>query len=112
MDTCLSLDPTQECQDSISTQLAGHLSVEKIRLHGVCDPFRRFPPKSVGRTGGFLTKIRVFLAGYYKAFCLGNGSCRLCAKCNTRGWIHTEQARPSMEACGIDVHITLHQTLV
>jgi predicted metal-binding protein len=50
---------------------------------------------------------RIFLAGFYKAFGLGNGPCPLCAKCNTRGCIHTEQARPAKEACGIDVYTTV-----
>jgi len=50
---------------------------------------------------------RIFLAGFYKAFGLGNSPCPLCAKCNTRGCIHTEQARPAMEACGIDVYATI-----
>ena len=50
---------------------------------------------------------RIFLAGYYKAFGLGNGPCQLCVKCNAKRCIHTEQARPSMEACGIDVYATV-----
>ena len=50
---------------------------------------------------------RIFLAGYYKAFGLGNGPCHLCVKCSARRCIHTEQARPSMEACGIDVCTTV-----
>jgi predicted metal-binding protein len=50
---------------------------------------------------------RIFLAGFYKAFGLGNGPCQLCVRCNTKRCIHTEQARPSMEACGIDVYATV-----
>jgi predicted metal-binding protein len=49
----------------------------------------------------------VFLAGYYKAFGLGAGPCSLCAKCAfTAGCRHPRTARPSMEACGIDVFAT------
>jgi predicted metal-binding protein len=49
----------------------------------------------------------LFLAGYYKAFGLGAGPCRLCATCAfERGCRHAEQARPSMEAVGIDVYAT------
>lgn len=45
-----------------------------------------------------------FLAGYYKALGMGAGPCRLCAECNLTGeCLHREKARPSMEACGIDV---------
>lgn len=48
-----------------------------------------------------------FLSGYYKAFGMGSGPCYLCEKCNPqKGCKHAEQARPSMEACGIDVFRT------
>jgi len=48
----------------------------------------------------------VFLAGYYKALALGCGPCRLCEKCSFDGCIHPDQARPAMEACGVDVFAT------
>ena len=48
-----------------------------------------------------------FLAGYYKALGMGAGPCRLCDRCNLKGECrHPEDARPSMEACGIDVFST------
>jgi predicted metal-binding protein len=48
-----------------------------------------------------------FLDGYYKAFGLGAGPCRLCAECNVTGRCeHPYEARPSMESCGIDVYAT------
>jgi predicted metal-binding protein len=48
-----------------------------------------------------------FLTGYYKALGMGAGPCRLCAECNLTGeCLHREKARPSMEACGIDVFCT------
>ena len=48
-----------------------------------------------------------FLSGYYKAFGMGSGPCSLCDKCNMeKGCKHPEEARPSMEACGIDVYQT------
>jgi predicted metal-binding protein len=50
---------------------------------------------------------QIFLSGYYKAFGLGSGPCRLCSKCNLKRCTHTESARPSMEACGIDVYATV-----
>ena len=50
----------------------------------------------------------IFLDGFYKAFGLASGPCRFCRTCNTRKeCIHTEQARPAMEACGIDVYQTV-----
>ena len=50
----------------------------------------------------------VFLDGFYKAFSMGAGPCRLCRECNPKGGEcrHPHEARPSMEACGIDVFQT------
>lgn len=49
-----------------------------------------------------------FLAGYYKALGLGAGPCRLCRTCNTKGYCRNrDDARPAMEACGIDVFSTV-----
>lgn len=49
----------------------------------------------------------VFLDGYYKAFGLVAGPCRLCKVCDVSGRCkHPYQARPSMESCGIDVYAT------
>jgi len=49
----------------------------------------------------------VFLSGYYKALGLGSGPCSLCETCAfEEGCRHPEDARPSMEACGIDVFAT------
>jgi predicted metal-binding protein len=48
-----------------------------------------------------------FFAGYHKALGMGAGPCRLCVKCNLKSECrHREKARPSMEACGIDVFST------
>ncbi len=58
------------------------------------------------------TKIAValereaFLSGYYKALAFGVGPCRLCGDCNFEGCVHPDDARPAMEACGIDVFAT------
>ena len=63
--------------------------------------------------GGKIKKIAValereiFLAGNYKAFGLGSGPCHLCDECAfDEGCRHPDEARPSMEACGIDVYAT------
>lgn len=48
----------------------------------------------------------IFLDGHYKAYAMGAGPCRLCAKC-AKFCRHSEKARPSMEACGIDVYSTV-----
>ena len=49
----------------------------------------------------------IFLSGFYKALGFGAGPCRLCKECNLEGCIRSEDARPSMEACGIDVFATV-----
>ena len=49
----------------------------------------------------------VFLAGYHKAFAYACGPCHLCKTCNLEGACrHEDDARPAMEACGIDVFAT------
>lgn len=52
----------------------------------------------------------VFLAGHYKALGLGAGPCSLCRECAfDEGCRHPDQARPAMEACGIDVFATVRK---
>jgi len=53
---------------------------------------------------------RMFLEGCEKALALGAGPCSLCEECpNIPGQCkHPQKARPSMEACGIDVYSTVH----
>jgi len=50
----------------------------------------------------------IFLGGAWKAFSLGDGPCDFCRRCPVEEGQcrHTERARPSMEACGIDVFST------
>jgi len=49
----------------------------------------------------------IFLDGYYKAFGMGAGPCELCEECALDSCRHAEKARPSLEACGIDVYATV-----
>ena len=52
-------------------------------------------------------EIEMFLDGYYKAWSMGCGPCDRCKECNLSGPCrHGLDARPSMEACGIDVFQT------
>lgn len=49
----------------------------------------------------------LFLHGYYSAFAMGSGPCNLCPACDLDSpCVHPEAARPSMEACGVDVYAT------
>jgi predicted metal-binding protein len=64
------------------------------------------------KVNGSATKAMVtleretFLEGYHKAFAFGAGPCLLCKSCHEDGCKHPDRARPSMEACGIDVYAT------
>jgi predicted metal-binding protein len=50
----------------------------------------------------------IFLEGFYRALGLGAGPCRVCnKKCNLQECVRPAEARPSMEACGIDVFATV-----
>jgi len=51
----------------------------------------------------------VFLSGYYSAFGLACGPCPYCDECNLKECVHPDLARPSMEACGIDVYATVRR---
>ncbi|MDK2895902.1 MAG: hypothetical protein PWP04_22 [Candidatus Atribacteria bacterium] len=52
----------------------------------------------------------LFLSGYYKALAIPSGPCELCNPCPLEyPCSHPEYARPSMEACGIDVYSTVRQ---
>jgi predicted metal-binding protein len=50
-----------------------------------------------------------FLRGAWKVFGIGAGSCSLCKECNLeqQQCQNPHQARPAMEACGIDVFSTV-----
>jgi predicted metal-binding protein len=71
--------------------------------------------KAVREIGRAL-ELKAFLAGYYKAFAFLCGPCDLCTTCvvarsrqgKPTACRHTEQARPAMEAAGIDVFATAH----
>jgi len=63
-------------------------------------------PGSLSRMAYELER-EIFLNGFYKAIGLGSGPCRICRKCSPKGCKHPDRARPSMEACGIDVFATV-----
>lgn len=65
--------------------------------------------KSFEKLAEALTEIenKIFLSGYYKAFALSGGPCLLCEECDLKKCRNPKKARPSMEACGIDVFKTV-----
>jgi len=72
----------------------------------------RFEPKEPGYDwrGSHEAVVKLereaFLNGYYSAFGLSCGPCPYCDECNLKECAHPDLARPSMEACGIDVYAT------
>ena len=48
----------------------------------------------------------IFLKNYHKVISFGAGPCRLCKECSLSECKFPQIARPSMEACGIDVYAT------
>ncbi len=58
----------------------------------------------------YFLEREAFLTGYYKAFGMGAGPCRLCESCDVHSPCkRPKEARPSVEACGIDVFATVRQ---
>jgi predicted metal-binding protein len=64
--------------------------------------------KVVGRLSETAVDLEqaLFLDGCYKAWTLGSGPCGRCKSCTMEACVHADRARPSMEACGIDVFAT------
>ena len=66
--------------------------------------------KEHAHVSGIVSKLEreAFLAGYHQAFGMGAGPCTICETCDFAGGCrHPEKARPSLEACGIDVFATV-----
>ena len=59
----------------------------------------------------FELERKIFLFGFWKAFGLGAGPCYFCQECPVEEGQcrYPERARPSMEACGIDVFSTVRK---
>ena len=70
-----------------------------LLIHGRLDPDTTRIATQVER--------EIFLSGFHKALAFGAGPCRLCRPCNLEKCNHPREARPSMEACGIDVYTTV-----
>jgi predicted metal-binding protein len=60
------------------------------------------------RTAALALERELFLAGHYKTWSMLCGPCELCETCDISGpCVHPQEARPSMEACGVDVFATV-----
>jgi predicted metal-binding protein len=67
----------------------------------------RFQSKTQQTLFAVTLEKEFFFAGYYKAFAFGEVHCMLCGQCAKGQCLHPGDARPSMEACGIDVFTTV-----
>jgi predicted metal-binding protein len=89
-------DQTRSLLDSFTTAILLHRHVVKGR-----EPVDRLNDLAVD------LERMLFFDGFYRAWAAGSGPCRKCKECNMPGPCrHSDRARPSMEACGIDVFAT------
>lgn len=81
---------------------------EMLQDYSSCLLLEGAPP-----TGDFQRQVlkaekEAFYAGFYRAFALWAGPCSICDQCvGDQGCKNTKNARPSMEASGIDVYETV-----
>jgi predicted metal-binding protein len=95
-----TFEQTRAILDSYSTAILAHAQFCYVKK----EPIRKTFPKTVVAVEGDL-----FKDGYYKAFSMISGPCSLCKECSYltgESCLLPEQARPSMESCGIDVYQT------
>jgi len=96
---CLTCPPYSPSPEQTAAMLKGYQSA--LLVHG----------DSHTDISNIVTRIerQAFLDGYHKAFAMGCGPCGLCDECNPadKECLHPKDARPAMEACGIDVFQTV-----
>lgn len=92
-----TFEETRKILDSYSIMLLLH----SHRIPGDKKGMKKFNETIVN------LEFQGFLDGYYKAWSMGCGPCQLCETCDPKGaCVNGKRARPSMEACGIDVYQT------
>lgn len=90
--TCPPRSPTPETTRRMLTQYKRAILIHGDEKTDICDIVASLEKE-------------IFLDGYYKAFGMACGPCELCSACS-KECRYPEKARPSMEACGIDVYAT------
>ncbi|UCD84523.1 MAG: DUF2284 domain-containing protein [Deltaproteobacteria bacterium] len=91
--TCPPNSPTPEQTRSMVTNYKYGLLLHGHEYPEICDIV-------------YTLERELFLDGYHRAYGMGAGPCHLCEKC-AKFCRHADKARPSMEACGIDVFSTV-----
>jgi predicted metal-binding protein len=102
--TCPPFAPTPEYMQKVLQEYSLGLLLT-FRLESGEDeyPVRRQMKMTIAKL-----ERKLFLDGYYGAFGMSSGPCNLCDKCDVdQPCQQPHLARPSMEACGIDVYATL-----
>ncbi|KPL03271.1 MAG: hypothetical protein AMJ90_03445 [candidate division Zixibacteria bacterium SM23_73_2] len=102
--TCPPYSPTPEYTEKMMKEyLSALIMIYDIQSSEKERPLRKRFRKDVAKI-----EREMFLDGYYKAFGMACGPCNLCRECTLSYPCKYEDfARPSMEACGIDVYQTL-----
>ncbi len=67
------------------------------------------PPTALFQRRVLQAEKEAFLSDYYKAFAFWAGPCSLCPSCEDSACRNPKDARPSMEAAGIDVFATVER---
>jgi predicted metal-binding protein len=102
--TCPPFSPTPE----YTRKMLEYYSKALIMIYDIPpEPKERRMRQKMRRKIASLER-EIFLDGHYKAFSMPSGPCNLCKSCDINQPCKFEDlARPSMEACGIDVYATL-----
>jgi len=96
-------EQTRSVLDSYSRAILFHLKAAKTKNGSRIELIEDFLTSVVDLEG------EMFKNGYYRAFAILSGPCTLCKECGKLKGIPCRsghRARPSMEACGIDVYQT------
>ena len=102
--TCPPYSPTPECTEKMLRDYSKAL----IMVYDILDEQRETTRRKKLRKDVANLEREMFLDGYYKAFAMACGPCNLCRECTlSYPCKYEDLARPSMEACGIDVYSTL-----
>jgi predicted metal-binding protein len=105
--TCLTCPPYSPTPAE-TKEILKHYSKALIMVYDIPEEKKEKEKRKRLRRDMAKLERGMFLDGYYKAFGMACGPCNLCEECNLSYPCKFEDiARPSMEACGIDVYQTL-----
>lgn len=104
----LTCPPHSPTPDRTTRLLSEYHQAVLLRVEGV-GPDEEVKRRKLNQAAVALER-ELFLAGYYRAWAMSSGPCLYCEDCAVNSACRfPELARPSMEACGIDVYATVRQ---